>query len=125
MVKPIAVNHTVPTVGYLVSDGQATFLYSGDTFETEELWHVASSIPSLKAAFIETSYPDEMGDLAARSKHLTPSLLAKEVQKLNRDDVPIYVYHMKPRYRGRIISQLQQLGLPQIRVLEEGQEIVL
>jgi cAMP phosphodiesterase len=124
-VTPVPVNHTVPAVGYLISDGRTTFLYSGDTYSTDELWRVASSIPSLHAAFIETSYPDEMGELAAQSKHLTPSLLAEELRKLKRDDIPVYIYHMKPRHRESIVTQLSTLGLPHLRVLEEGQEISL
>src|SRR5215213_3193280 len=31
-VLPIAVNHTVPTVGYIVKDHRASFLYSADTY---------------------------------------------------------------------------------------------
>ena len=34
----IPVNHIVPTVGLLVSDGKATVAFSSDTAETEELW---------------------------------------------------------------------------------------
>ena len=108
-VTPIAVNHLVPIVGFVISDGTSSFLYSGDTYQTDVLWHVASRLPSLKAAFIETSFPNDMADLAAQTKHLTPLLLAKELQKLNRPEVPVYVYHMKPRFREQIVSELRQL----------------
>lgn len=124
-VMPIAVNHVVPTVGFLISDGQSTLLYSGDTYQTEELWRVASRIPTLKAAFIETSFPNEQTDLAKLSKHLTPALLAEEVRKLDRPDVMVHVYHMKPRFREQIIQEIAALNLPHIKVLEEGQELLI
>jgi ribonuclease BN (tRNA processing enzyme) len=52
-VTPIRVNHLVPTVGFLVREGASSFLYSGDTHETEQIWKIAASEPTLKAVFIE------------------------------------------------------------------------
>lgn len=122
-VLPIPVNHLVPTVGFLIREGATSFLYSGDTFTTEEIWQVAAREPTLKAAFIETSFPDEMEELARASKHLTPSLFAREFQKIGRPDLPVYVYHLKPRFRLEIKRQLARLKIPNLTVLEEGQEI--
>lgn len=65
-VIPVPVNHAVPTVGYVVKDRQSALLYSGDTYETEEIWSVGRTTPNLKAAFIESSFPDELGELAQR-----------------------------------------------------------
>lgn len=84
---------------------------------------MASRVPSLKAAFIETSIPDEMADLAKVSKHLTPALLAEEFAKIGRPDLPICVYQLKPRFSDRIVRQLKDLAIPTLAVLEEGQEI--
>ncbi len=124
-VVPISVNHLVPTVGFLIREGSTSFLYSGDTFTTEEIWRVAAHEPTLKAAFIETSFPDEMDELARASKHLTPSLFAREFQKMGRPDLPVYAYHLKPRFRQDIKRQLARLKIPNLTVLEEGQEIVI
>lgn len=122
-VLAILVNHVIPTAGFIVSDRASAILYSGDTYRTDELWHVASRVPTLKAAFIETSFPDEMAELAKVSKHLTPALLAEEFAKIGRPDLPLYVYHLKPRFRDRIVHQLTDLAIPRLVVLEEGQEI--
>ena len=124
-VTPVPVNHTVPAVGYLVKDQGAALLYSGDTYETEEIWSLGRMIPELKAAFIESSFPDELGGLAKRSKHLTPSLFLKECQKLGRPDVMVYAYHMKPAYRNRIEEQISQLGIERVAFLQEDQIITL
>ncbi|MFQ5931925.1 MAG: MBL fold metallo-hydrolase [Nitrospiraceae bacterium] len=124
-VTAIAVNHLVPTVGFLVREGATSFLYSGDTYETDSIWKVAANEPTLKAAFIETSFPDKLSDLARVSKHLTPALLAQEFRKIGRPDLPVYVYHMKPRFRDEIRRELRQLKIRNLNVLEEGQEVYL
>ena len=124
-ITAIPVNHLVPTVGFLIREGDRSILYSGDTYATEELWHVASRDATLKAAFIETSLPNEMAELALASKHLTPSLLRQEVDKLNRSDLPVYIYHMKPSHASAIERQLRELHVPHLHILTEGQEIVV
>jgi ribonuclease BN (tRNA processing enzyme) len=122
-VTAVPVNHLVPTVGFLIRERDASMLYSGDTHDTDELWRLAAKDRNLKAAFIETSFPDEMQELARVSKHLTPALLARQLQKLGRPDVPVYVYHLKPRFREEIRRQLENLGIQNLTVLEEEQEI--
>ena len=122
---PIEVNHTVPAVGYIIKDQSAACLYSGDTYQTEEIWTVAATIPNLKAVFIETSFPNEMDELAQISKHLTPSLLAQEYKKIGRPDISLYIFHIKPTFRNQILAQLNGLCLPTLNVLEEGQKITL
>lgn len=124
-VTAIPVNHLVPAVGFLIRDKGAAFLYSGDTFETEEIWKAAAGEPTLKAAFIETSFPDSMAELARASKHLTPSVFAREFRKIGRPELPVYVYHLKPRVREQIKRELARLGIAKLTVLEEGQEITL
>jgi hypothetical protein len=79
----------------------------------------------LKAAFIETSFPDELADVAVASRHLTPALLAREFHKIGRPDVPLYVYHLKPRWRDVIERQLAQLDINNVAVLREDQELDL
>lgn len=124
-VIPIPVNHTVDTVGFILRERDAAWLYSGDTHLTEEIWQAAARTPNLKGAFIEVSFPDGMMDVAVKSKHLTPSLLKKEFHKIGKPDIPLYVYHMKPTVRGEIMRELATLDIPNLIVIEEGQEILL
>ncbi|MEW6544412.1 MAG: 3',5'-cyclic-nucleotide phosphodiesterase [Nitrospirota bacterium] len=122
-VTPVKVNHLVPTVGFLLREGNASFLYSGDTYETGEIWKVAAREPTLKAAFIEVSFPEEMAELARVSKHLTPSLFGRAFRRIGRPDLPVYAYHLKPRFREEIKRQLADLKIRNLTVLEEGQEV--
>jgi hypothetical protein len=81
-IVPVRVNHLVPTVGFLISDERTTILYSGDTYQTEDLWRAASSMPSLKAAFIEVSYPNPMGPLPGRRNISHRNLWRENSEKL-------------------------------------------
>jgi ribonuclease BN (tRNA processing enzyme) len=122
-VMPVHVNHLVPAVGFVIREGSSSILYSGDTYETDEMWAVARREPTLKAAFIETSFPDQMADMAMASRHLTPSLFAREFRKIGRPGLPVYVYHLKPRWRAVIEEQLKDLHVENLTILKEGQVI--
>jgi ribonuclease BN (tRNA processing enzyme) len=124
-ITPIPVNHIVPTVGYVIEQDGRSVLFSGDTYDTDQLWEVAARLPRLSAVFIETSFPDDMLDLARVSRHLTPALMSKQLEKLGRPGVPVYVYHMKPKFESRIRAELRRLDIPCLSILEEGQEVVL
>lgn len=122
-VTAVRVNHIVPAAGFIVRQGNSAFLYSGDTSETRRIWEVAAKEPRLKAAFIETTFPNDFRKLANVSGHLTPEMFAREFVKLGRPDLPVYIYHLKPAYRHIIEAELKQLKLPNLRVLEEDQVV--
>ena len=121
----MSVNHTVETVGYVIRDDSAAWIYSGDTHLTEEIWQVAARTPNLKGVFIEVSFPNAMMDIAIQSKHLTPQLLAQEYRKIGKPDLPLFIYHMKPTVREAIIQEIAKLDIEKVTILEEGQEIEL
>ncbi len=120
-VIPVRVNHIVPTVGFIIEDETGAVLYSGDTHETKRIWEVASKITHLKAAIIETSFPNDLHDLAVKSGHLTPRLLAQEFAKIGKPDIPLYVYHMKPQHIEHLTAEIAALKIPNVRLLKDGQ----
>ena len=119
-VLAVKVNHIVPTVGLLVSDGRATVLFSSDTAETDELWEVANRASRLDALLIEASFPNSMGELAKVSKHLTPETLAQQLRKLNHNGLDILAVHVKPAYRAKVIEEIEALGIEKLSVMEAG-----
>jgi cAMP phosphodiesterase len=118
-ITPIPVNHTVPTAGLLVEDDRAAVIYTSDTYVTEQLWEVANRTEHLKAIFVDVSYPNELEDLAAVSRHLTPQSLGSELLKLKRE-AEIHCVHIKPGHREKVIRQLKALQDPRICVAEIG-----
>jgi cAMP phosphodiesterase len=119
-VKAIPVSHVVPTAGFILDDGSAAVAYSGDTGPTRRFWQVLRRTERLRAVIVETSYPDERLALARLSGHLTPGLLARELDKLQRQ-VPIFLYGAKPRHLARIRRQVRALGRKNLRLLTPGQ----
>ena len=118
--RPVAVNHIVPTFGYLVSTRSASILFSGDTAPTTALWKVADSAENLQAIFLEVSFSNAQEAIARASKHMIPRQLESELAKTSRD-VPVYLYHMKPPSAAAIRREVKALRMPRLKFVEEGQ----
>lgn len=116
----VPVNHIVPTIGLVVSDGQRSIAFSSDTAETEEFWQILNKMKDLDALLIEASFPDRMAKLAHVSRHFTPASLHQELKKLNHNGLDIMAVHLKPSYREEIIEQLKALDIPNLTVMEPG-----
>lgn len=116
----VEVNHIVPTVGLVVSDGKKSVAFSSDTAETEEFWKIVNEMKGLDALLIEASFPDRMAKLAEVSRHFTPASLHEELKKLNHNGMDIMAVHLKPTYREEIIAELKALNIPNLSVMEPG-----
>jgi cAMP phosphodiesterase len=114
---PVPVNHVVPTFGFVVEDAAAAVVIPSDTGPTEEIWHAANRLPHLKAVFLEATFPNQLAALADLAKHLTPSLFAREVQKLNRPARVIAV-HIKPRFYDQVVQEVRALNLPNVEIAQ-------
>jgi len=119
-VTAVPVNHIVPTVGLLVSDGKSTVAFSSDTSETEEFWQVINRAPHLDALLVEASFPDSMAKLAEVSRHFTPASLQRDLRKLSHNGLDILAVHIKPAYRQMVIDELHALKIPKLGVMESG-----
>ncbi len=102
----VQTNHPVFAAGYLVASDKSSILYSGDTTTTDALWELGKSTEDLAAVFVETSFPNRLESLALKTGHLTPGLLAKELVKLDKPEVPVKIFHMKPQYLDEISAEL-------------------
>jgi len=120
-VKAIPMNHPVPAVGFLVSDGRSSFIYSADTGPNEGLWAEAKKAKNLKGIIVDTSFPNHMDFVAGASGHFTPAQLHEDLNKAKvRSSVPIYIYHIKPVFKKRVIKELNALGRKNVKILQEG-----
>jgi cAMP phosphodiesterase len=99
-------NHPVFAAGYLIENASGAILYSGDTSTTDDLWLLADEKEKLLAVFVETSFPNRLEELAVKTGHLSPSLLEKELTKLDKPEVPVKIFHMKPQYLDEISAEL-------------------
>ena len=111
------VNHTVPAVGYRVSKGNCTLLYTGDTGPTDRFWQLAGAASAL---IVEVSFPSGQEELALLTGHLTPELLKRELAKLPVLPRRIFITHLKPQYSEQIRPELDALKIPGIELLQDG-----
>lgn len=122
LIRAVPVNHRVPAVGYFIRKGKSAILYSGDTGPTEMIWEEANRTADLKAILLESSFPNREIGVAERSGHLTPRLLKRELAKLNRDDIPVYLVHMKPQYLRELRHEIRGVGDRKITFMEQDKQ---
>jgi len=122
-ITPYEVNHTVPAVGYLVQDDKGKrFFYTGDTGPTAKTWEKLSN-KKIDCLIIDVSFPNSLSGMALRSGHLTPELLIKEMAKMQQKPEKVYITHLKPQYFRVIKEELKDLGIKNLRILEDGDTI--
>jgi cAMP phosphodiesterase len=119
--KIIPVNHVIPTVGLIISDEKTTIALSSDTCETVEFWEFLNLENKLDALFVESSFPNELHELAKTSFHLTPNKLNKELKKLKHNETQIFAVHIKPSYFDQICNELKALNLSNLSVMKAGE----
>jgi ribonuclease BN (tRNA processing enzyme) len=117
-VTSIPVAHPVESCGFVIRRNGVSLGISGDTGPTERLWQVLNGTPDLKALLLETSFPDEMQDLADLSGHLTPRTLRTELAKFQRNGASVMLYHLKPAFVAQLKRQVADLP---VHVLELGE----
>ena len=106
-IRSVSVNHTVPAVGYLISNGRQVLALSGDTTVTNEFWQAINESDDPRYLILETTFPDAQVELATVSKHLCPSMVQGELKKLQvRPEV--FITHMMPSDEATIMAELRE-----------------
>ncbi len=116
---PIAMNHLVPTFGYLIEKGDSALLWSSDTGPSKRIWEIANQTKNLSQLWLEVSFDNSLQPIADLSKHLTPQTMATEIQQLKRR-MPILLHHLKPTCIDRIQDNVRAIANPDIDFLEQG-----
>ena len=104
-ITALPVEHTVPAVGYRIDSGTASLVFSGDTGCCNAFWKAVNRIPNLRHLIIECAFSNREERLAVVSKHLCPSMLASELQKLEQN-CEIHITHLKP---GQIELTMEEI----------------
>ena len=123
--------HTVPAVGYAVTAGTGCWVFTGDTERNPALWARVNQL-NVAMLVIETAFSNREKELAKRSLHLSPGVLADELDMIAKDrNYPIYITHTKPAETDLIMSEIQRFDQTapfgpnvthDIRWLRAGQE---
>lgn len=120
-VTPVALNHVTPTLGFVIEDPQSAVALVSDTAPTDEIWRVLNQTANLRAVFLEASFPNSMQWLADAAMHLTPATFASEARKLNHP-TRLVAIHLKPAFHEQIASEIADLNLPDVEIVDIDRE---
>lgn len=127
-ITPIPSIHTVPTVGYRVSQGGRSFYYTSDT-GPGNVAQWAKADPDLMIT--EVTYDSSLDGLATEVSHLTPGHLKRDLAALKEalGRLPrVVVVHVNPVYEDQVSRELEEVSRDlgaEITVAHEGMKILL
>jgi len=125
-IKPVKNNHTNSSCGYVITKNTNSIFFTSDTYICDDIWDEVNNNDSIHSIVIDISFPSRLDTLALESKHLTPKLFKKQIKnKLQRNDVVIYINHLKPVFIDEIKKELNELEdkKNKIVILKDGDTI--
>ena len=102
---PVAIDHVIPTFGFIGDDGATAVVFISDTSPTEAIWERARQNPRLRAVVLEAAFPNSMDWLAKKAAHLTPALFREEYAKAGRP-LPVVAVHIKPTFYEAVVADI-------------------
>jgi len=110
-ITAIPAEHGRPTVGYQLSSGKGSLIFSGDTKSHPDLWRVANDCADLRHLLVECSFPNALNELAEVSSHYCPETLLPDLAGL-KTGVEVWISHLKPGGEAGIMAELAAATLP-------------
>jgi ribonuclease BN (tRNA processing enzyme) len=111
--------HTVPAVSFAVDTPSGWWVFTGDTGPNQALW-ITLQGRRIAQLVIETAFSDDERALAEVSRHLSPSMLASELENL-APGTPVAITHIKPGEMMAVTGQIAALGINHpVRALTSG-----
>ncbi len=107
-IRPFLTDHTVASCGYIYTHDDASLMITADTYSLENVKKIVNENPQIKSVIIECSFSNNMKALALESKHLTSELLFEQLNQFKRDDFRLYINHIKPTYREKILQEIEE-----------------
>ncbi len=123
--RPLPANHVVPACGLHVACPAGSLVFSGDTGPSDALVAALNAIPDLRHLIIETSFENELADIARASKHHWPDSLAADLRALSVAP-EVWITHLKPGNESAIMNELREAAPGWgVEALMQGQVIAL
>lgn len=124
-IKAIPANHIAGSCGFVITKNNQSFIISGDTYLNPTIHEEINNDKTIKSLIIECSFPDKLNELAKTTKHLTPTLISNILQNIQRKDISVFFYHLKPSYKKELLQDIKKNKLLNYKgkVLNEGDVI--
>jgi len=124
-IKAIPAVHIEGACGFVITKAEQGFIISGDTYKNPIIWDEINKNKNIKAILLECSFPDKLNDLAKLTSHLTPQLISEELKNLTRNDISIFLYHLKPTFLNELKKDIKKHKILDFggKILNEGDVI--
>ena len=126
VIEALPARHTVPAVGYAASSalrGSRWWVFSGDTERNPEFWRRVNQM-DVAALVIETAFSNRERDLARQAMHLSPAVLADELENIDlHGSYPIYITHTKPAETETIMREVADFSHVRLSEGEDAHDI--
>ena len=123
-IEAFATDHTVPSCGYIYKKDNSSVLITADTYSLENVVDIIDTREDIKSIVVECSFPQDMIDLAKESKHLTAKLLFDGLSGLKRDDLTLYINHIKPNYINQITKEIKENSGKWVPIILKDEDII-
>jgi ribonuclease BN (tRNA processing enzyme) len=123
-IEAFKTDHTVPSCGYIYTKERDSILISADTYSLENVCKIIDSREDISSVIIECSFPSYMSRLALESKHLTPKILFNQLQCLKRENLQLYINHIKPLYLEKITKEIGEYGAKWKPIILKDEDII-
>jgi ribonuclease BN (tRNA processing enzyme) len=122
-ITSLPARHTVPACGYQITGSAGSLVFTGDTTHSDALMHALNEMGDLSDLIIETSFENDLNDIAVASMHHWPDSLANELAHL-KSHPRIWITHLKPGNQEAIMAELRRC-IPgrEVASLVQGQVI--
>lgn len=115
--------HSVPAAGYAVRAERANWVFTGDTGRNPAFWRRLNQM-DVGMLVIETAFSRREHALAVKSKHLSPDVLASELDLIdNTKKFPIYIMHTKPAEAELIMTEIRTINEARLADARLGHDI--
>ncbi|HIC12478.1 MAG TPA: hypothetical protein EYO75_03740 [Sulfurimonas sp.] len=120
-IRAFKTDYTVASGGYIYTKKNASVLITADTHSLDSAIKEINENKNISSIVVECSFPSEMRELAINSKHLTPELLFLKLKAIKREDIVLYIHHIKPAFFKKISDEIAiYKGEWETKILEDG-----
>ncbi|MDQ7067576.1 MAG: MBL fold metallo-hydrolase [Sulfurimonas sp.] len=120
-IRAFKTDHTVASCGYVYTKKGASVLITADTYSLDTAIKEVDLDEKISSIVVECSFPSEMRELAINSKHLTPQLLFEKLKAMKRENIAVYIHHIKPAFFKRISDEIEEYkGEWETIILKDG-----
>jgi ribonuclease BN (tRNA processing enzyme) len=123
-IEVLSALHTVPACGFaVIPPAGGAWVFTGDTAPNPALWARLNAL-GVATLVIETAFSDEEYALAELSRHLSPTMLARELAQLENLEAEVFITHIKPGEVERVMRDIAGAGLRhRLGALQPGQRM--